>query len=143
MTKLPTWMKRPTWQKAFGLGLVAGLTVLSFVNAGVFSFITALVAFLVGTMLGLVVGAEGGRRDSTRRIEMLEQQYEHALKTAQTAVRGHAEMAERLHPAEGDLRAAHADQARLRAQLDGLDQTADLTELDRLDQVAAEAQPQP
>ncbi|MEQ4717872.1 hypothetical protein [Nonomuraea sp. B19D2] len=134
---------RPAWQKAFGLGLVVGLTVLSFVNAGVFSFITALVVWIVGALLGVVVGADGGRRDSARRTEMLEQQYEHALQTARTAVRGHAETAERLYRAEEDLRAAHADQARLRARLDELDQPAELSELAELDQPAAEAQPLP
>ncbi|WP_113705459.1 hypothetical protein [Nonomuraea lactucae] len=134
---------RPIWQKAFGLGLVAGLAVLSFVNAGVFSFITALVAWIIGALLGVVVGAEGGRRDNARRIEMLEQQYEHALQTARTAVHGHTEIAGRLYRAEEDLRAAHADQARLRAQLDELDQPDELSELVELDQPAAEAQPQP
>ncbi|MGR6915382.1 hypothetical protein ACU635_14150 [[Actinomadura] parvosata] len=122
---------------------MAGLAMLSFVNAGVFSFIAALISFLVGSMLGLVIGTEGGRRDSAKRIEMLEQRYDDVLQRARTAVQGHAEVSMRLYRAEEDLRAAHADQARLRAQLGELDQPADLSELVELDQPAAEAQPQP
>lgn len=134
---------RPTWQKALVVGATLGLVTVCFIHAGIWAFIAALLAFLVGAALGVVVGAESGRRDRARRIELLEQHYEHATDAARTAVRGHAEAAARLHRAEEDLRAAHADQVRLRARLDELDQPSELSDLAEVDQPAAEAQPQP
>lgn len=135
--------RRPVWQKTVAVGAAIALTALCFIHAGVWAFITTLLAFLGGALLGVVVGAEGGRRDNANRIKLLEDQYEHARSHARNAVQAHADAAVRFHKVEEDLRAAHADQARLRARLNELDQPSDLSDLSEGKQPIAEPQQRP
>lgn len=111
-------MKPSTWQVAVVVGVVLAMTVLSFINAGVFAFIATLIAWLAGAGLGALVGAEGGRRDSAAQIRLLEQSYAGALEAANDAVVAQAQMAHRLAGVEEDLRQANADRAQLRAQFE-------------------------
>ncbi|MEW1845923.1 hypothetical protein AB0392_48915 [Nonomuraea angiospora] len=111
-------MKVSTGQIAVVAGVMLAMTALSFINAGVFAFIAALLAWLAGAGLGVIVGAEGGRRDSAARVTHLETAYADAHEAAHNAIVAQAETAARLARAEERLRQVDDERLQLRAQLD-------------------------
>ena len=72
----------------------------------------------IALVLGVIVGAEGGRRDSAARVELLERSYADAHEAAHNATVAQAETAGRLASVEERLRQADDERLQLRAQLE-------------------------
>ncbi|MEV0379758.1 hypothetical protein [Nonomuraea sp. NPDC050643] len=85
---------------------------------GVWALVIAVVCMFVGTMLGLIVGAEMMRRDIETEMNALRFQYEAASELAYKLAEELNAVAQRAESAERDLLATAAEKTALRAQLD-------------------------
>ncbi|MCF6467342.1 hypothetical protein FAF44_02795 [Nonomuraea sp. MG754425] len=111
-------MRVTIWQLAVVAGVMLAMTALSFINAGLFAFIAALLAWFAGAGLGILVGAEGGRRDNAAQVRRLEESYASAQQVAHASLIAQATAKGKLAQAEENLRRADAERLALRAQLE-------------------------
>ncbi|TMR99554.1 hypothetical protein [Nonomuraea basaltis] len=136
------WYRLTRRQRWIVCAAMAVYFALSFVNAGLWSFITALLTLTFGWLFGVMYGSELARRETARRLELTDSQYENAVTTAMKAVEDNARLTGELIETRKDLAAAHLRQATLRALLNEAGITVADDDTEEIDLIP-EVQPHP
>ncbi|WP_336214750.1 hypothetical protein [Nonomuraea sp. LPB2021202275-12-8] len=128
------WYRLTRRQRWLVVAAVAAYFTLSFVNSGIWAFVTVILVLAVCCPLSYAFGQEAARRYLNRRLELTDNQYENAVSTAMRAVQDNAQLTGELIATRKDLAAAHLRQATLRARLNeaGIAPPIDDTEESRL-----------
>lgn len=98
------------------VGIGAGVWVAAFINAGVAAFLVAIVSGAVCLLVGVAIGDAVAEQRHQRRDEEMQNYYASAWNQAQHAQVSAAQTTRQLKKVESELRDAHAEIARLRAE---------------------------
>ncbi|WP_424533689.1 hypothetical protein ACOZ38_25470 [Sphaerisporangium viridialbum] len=111
-------MKLQPYQKGIAAGVgIAGLIGLAILG-GVWVLIVGLLCLLVGCALGVVVGIEVARRDTSEEMTTLRTHYAAAEKLVNNLQADNAALYSRAVDAEQNLLAVTREKTQLRAKLD-------------------------